>query len=65
MPVGDVLVRDTRGNVEHDDTTLPLDVVTITEATKFLLASGIPNVEADGAKVGGERERVDLDAESG
>lgn len=54
MPVGDVLVRDTRGHVEHDDAALPLDVVAVTEATKFLLTGGIPNVEADGTKVGGE-----------
>lgn len=49
MPVGDVLVGDTRGNVEHDDTALSLDVVAVTETAELLLASGVPNVEADGA----------------
>lgn len=48
VPVGDVLVGDTRGNVEHDDAALALDVVAITETTKLLLASGVPDVEADG-----------------
>lgn len=52
VPVGDVLVRDTGSHVEHDDTALPLDVVTITETTKLLLSSGIPHVETDCAKVG-------------
>ena len=65
MPVGDVLVGDTGGNVEHDDTTLALDVVAIAETTEFLLSSGVPDVEADGTEVGGEGEGVDLDTESG
>ena len=29
VPVGDVLVCDSGGDVEHDDTTLAIDVVTI------------------------------------
>ena len=55
MPVGDVLVRDTGGDVEHDDTALALNVVSITETTKLLLSGSIPDVEADGTKVGRER----------
>ena len=64
MPVGDVLVGDTGGDVEHDDTTLSLDVVAIPETTKLLLASSIPDVEADGTKVGREGQRVDFDTKS-
>lgn len=45
MPVGDVLVCDTRGNIEHDDTALAVDVVTITETTELLLTCGIPDIE--------------------
>jgi len=52
MPIGNVLVCDPRGDVKHDDTALALDVVAIAQATKFLLSGGIPDVEADGAKVG-------------
>ena len=63
VPVGDVLVGDTGGDIEHDDTALALDVVAVTETTELLLARGIPNVEADRAEVGGEGERVDLDTE--
>lgn len=33
VPVGHVLVRDPRGHVEHDDSTLALDVVSITQST--------------------------------
>lgn len=49
VPVGDVLVGDTRGHIEHDDTALALDVVAVTETTELLLAGSVPDVEADGA----------------
>jgi hypothetical protein len=51
VPVGNVLVCDARGDVEHDDTALSVDVVSITETTKLLLTSGVPDVELDGAEV--------------
>lgn len=47
MPVGDVLVGDAGGNIEHDDTALAVDVVTVTEATELLLTGGIPDIELD------------------
>ena len=65
MPVGHVLVRDPGGYVEHDDTALALNVVTVTETTELLLAGSVPDVEADGTEVGGEGKRVDLDTECG
>jgi hypothetical protein len=65
MPVRNVLVGDARGDIKHDDATLALDVITVSETTEFLLASGIPDVEADGTKVGGEAEWMDLDTEGG
>ena len=51
VPVGDVLVGDTGGHIEHDDTGLTVDVVTITETTELLLTGGIPHIELDGAQV--------------
>lgn len=65
MPVGYIFVGDTRGDVEHDDTALPLDVISITETTKFLLSSCVPNVETDSTEVGVECERVDFNTEGG
>ena len=47
MPVGDVLVGNARGNIEHDDTALSVDVVTVTETTKLFLTGGIPDIELD------------------
>jgi hypothetical protein len=51
VPVGDVLVGDTRGDIEHDDTALSVDVVTVTETTELLLTCGVPNIELDLAEV--------------
>jgi len=65
MPVGHVLVRDTRRDIKHDDTALALDVVSVTETTELLLSSGVPHVEADGSEVGRELQRVNLDTEGG
>jgi hypothetical protein len=45
VPVGDVLVGDTGSDIEHDDTALAVDVVTVTETTELLLAGGVPNIE--------------------
>ena len=58
LPVWDVLVRDTRRHVKHDDRTLALNVVPITKASKLLLAGRVPAVEADRAKVRVERQRM-------
>ena len=45
VPVGDVLVGDAGGHVEHDDAALAVDVVTVAQAAKLLLASSIPDIE--------------------
>lgn len=58
MPVGDVLVRDPGSDVKHDDAALPVDVVAVAEATKLLLAGGIPHIELEFTKVGVETERA-------
>lgn len=42
-----------------------LDVVSVPEATELLLSCRVPDIEADGAKVRVEGERVDFNAESG
>ena len=42
VPVRNVLVGDTGGDIKHDDTALAVDVVTITETTELLLSSSVP-----------------------
>jgi len=65
MPVGDIFVRDSGCDVEHDNSALTLDEVSISKTTELLLACSIPNVEANSSEVRRELQRVDLDTESG
>lgn len=65
VPVGDVLVGDTRSNVEHNDTALAVDVVAVTETTELLLAGSIPDLELDLTEVGEEAKRADIDTLGG
>ena len=51
VPVGDVLVGDTGGHIEHDNTALAVDIVPITETTKLLLTSSVPYVELNSSQV--------------
>ena len=64
MPVRHVLVRDTRRDVEHYNPALSLNVISIAKTTKLLLPGGVPHVEADRAKICGERQRVYFHTES-
>jgi len=64
VPVGDVLVSDAGGDVKHDDTALPIDIVSITETTKLLLSRSVPDIELDVAQVCAEPERMNFDTES-
>lgn len=58
MPVGNVLVGNSRSDVEHDDTALTVNVVSISQPTKLLLTSGIPNIELEFTKVGKKAKRA-------
>jgi hypothetical protein len=51
VPVGDILVSDAGGNIEHDDTTLAINVIPITETSKLLLSCGIPDIKFDFSQV--------------
>ena len=47
MPVGNILVGDSGCDIEHDDTALAVDIVSISETTELLLSCGIPHIELD------------------
>lgn len=64
VPVGHVFVGNPRGHIEHDDTALALDVVAVSQTTKFFLSGRVPYVKDDVTKVGVEVEGVDLDTKS-
>jgi hypothetical protein len=51
MPVGDVLVGNAGCDVEHDDAALAVDIVSIAQASEFLLSRGIPDIELNVAQV--------------
>ena len=63
MPVRNILVGDARGDIEHDNGALTLDVVAISQTTELLLTSSIPNIEFDRPAVGVEDQRMDLNTE--
>jgi hypothetical protein len=51
MPVWNILVGDTRGNIKHDDAALTVDIVAISQTAKLLLACRVPNIKCDISKV--------------
>ena len=65
VPLGDVGVGDTRADIEHDDTAVATDVISVSESSKFLLTGGIPNIEDDVSVGGVERHGVHLDTKGG
>lgn len=51
MPVWNILVGDAGGDIEHDDTALSVDVVTISQSTKLFLPRSVPDVKGDVSQV--------------
>lgn len=51
MPVWYILVCNARGHIKHDDAALSVDVITISQATKLLLAGRVPYIKLDAAVV--------------
>ena len=45
MPVGDVLVSDSGGDIKHDDAALAVDIVSVSQTAELFLTCGIPYVE--------------------
>jgi len=64
VPVGNILVGDTGGHIEHDHSALAVDVVSITQTAEFLLAGRVPDIKLDLSQVGCEFQWVDLNTES-
>ena len=51
MPVGNVLVSDSRCDIEHDDATLAVDIITVSQPTKLLLTCCVPHIKYDISQV--------------
>ena len=58
VPVGHILVGYTGGNIKHDDATLSLNVVAISQSPELFLPSCVPYIEADGSSVGVKHQRA-------
>lgn len=51
VPVGNIFVGDPRSNVKHDNTTLAVDIIAVSEAAKLLLAGSVPDVKLNVPKI--------------
>lgn len=51
VPVWNVLVGDTGGDIKHDDTALAVDVVSIPQTSELFLSRSIPHIELDCTQV--------------
>ena len=51
MPVRNVLVCDAGCDIKHDDTTLPVDIIAISQSTELFLPGGVPHIELDASVV--------------
>jgi hypothetical protein len=51
VPVWNVLVGDTGCDIKHDDATLAIDVVAVSQPAEFLLSRRVPDIKLDLAEV--------------
>ena len=65
VPLLDVGVGDTGADVEHDDSALSTNVVSISESSELLLACSVPNIEEHLSVGGMEWHGVDLHSQCG
>ena len=63
VPLWHVLISDSGADIEHDDTAVTTNVVSISESSELLLTGGIPNVEEDHTFAGIEWHWMDFDTE--
>jgi hypothetical protein len=63
VPLWNVLICDSGADIEHDNTTVTTNVISISESSKLLLTGGIPYVEKDHTFAGIEWHWVDFDTE--
>ena len=65
MPIWYILVCDPSCDIKHDNGTLTLDVVAISQASELLLACSVPDVKSDWTSVGIEHQRMYLNTKGG
>merc|ERR1711911_77340 len=60
-----IFVSNTGGNIKHDNGTLTLNVVAISQSAKFLLTSSVPYIEPDCSSVSVENQWMDFNTKGG
>lgn len=65
VPLGNVFVGDSGGDVEHEDSSIGANVVSFSETSELLLSGGVPQGELDGAVVGVESDGADFNTLGG
>mgnify|MGYP007110338867 CR=1 FL=1 len=65
MPIRHIFVCDTRCNIEHNDSSLALNVVPISQTTELFLTCCVPYTKLDGSIFCIKYKRVNFDTESG
>lgn len=60
VPRWDILVSQACSNIKHNNGTLPMNIVTIPEATKLLLPSRVPTIKANFPTVCEKIKRMDF-----
>lgn len=65
VPVGHILVGDSRGDVKHDDGAVALDIVAVAKPPELLLAGGVPHIKPDCPPVRVKDQRVHFHSQRG
>ena len=64
VPLWNILVSDSGADIEHDDSAMATNVISVSESSEFLLTGGIPDVEKDLTLGGEEWHWMHLNTES-
>jgi hypothetical protein len=60
IPLGNVLVSNSSGDVEHENSSVGSNVISFSETTEFFLTGSIPKTELNGSVVSVEGDRANL-----
>jgi hypothetical protein len=64
VPVRNIFVSDATRHVKHDNSALPLNIVTVSQSPKLFLSGSIPDIKFNRTSVGVKGERMDLHTQS-
>jgi hypothetical protein len=60
IPLGNVLVSNSSGDVEHENSSVGSNVISFSETTEFFLTGSIPKTELNGSVVSVEGDRANF-----